>query len=129
MTTRARAGTPASPFHDRRHDETGDDEDQREERDHLPARERARVIAQLELPGAWRHRDRQERMIATQDSPRPAIDAHPPIEIPVFPDEHVARIARRGLELDAHFPRIPPSYAGARRRRGRQPAERRWVDG
>src|SRR6267143_2277640 len=129
MTTRARSGTPASPFNDRRHDETGDDEDQREERDHLPARERARVIALLELPGAWRHRDRQKRMIATQDLSGPAIDAHPPIEIPVFPDEHVARIARRWLELDAHFPRVPRRHAGARSRRGRQPAERRWVDG
>src|SRR5881296_2698743 len=117
MTTRARSGTPASPFHDRRYDETGDDEDQREERDHLPARERTRVIAQLETARIRAHRDRQERMIATQDLSRPAID------------EHVARIARRWLELDAHFPRIPRSHAGARRRRGRQPAERRWVDG
>src|SRR2546427_6958674 len=129
MTTRARSGTPASPFHDRRHDEAGNDEDQREERDHLPARERTRVIAQLETARIRAHRDRQERMIATQDLSRPAIDAHAPIEIPVFPDEHVARIARRWLELDAHFPRIPRSHAGARRRRGWQPAERRWVDG
>src|SRR6266849_8487858 len=107
MMTRARSGNSASPFDDRRHDEACQDEDQREECDHLPSRERARVIAQLELPGSWRHRDRQERMIATQDLSRPAIDAHPPIEIPVFRDEHVARIARPWLELDAHFPRIP----------------------
>src|SRR6266550_80235 len=129
MTTNARSVTPLPPPPNGWYDEGTCHDQEREEADRLPARERARQIAQLELLGARSHRDRQERVVATQDLSRPAIDAHPPIEIPVFPDEHVARIARRWLELDAHFPRVPRSHAGARSRRGWQPAERRWGDG
>src|SRR6266550_4356023 len=129
MTTNARSVTPLPPPPNGWYDEGTCHDQEREEADRLPARERAREIAQLELLGARSHRDRQERVVATQDLSGPAIDAHPPIEIPVFPDEHVARIARRWLELDAHFPRVPRSHAGARSRRGWQPAERGWGDG
>src|SRR5213593_1650667 len=110
MTTSARSGTPLPPPPNGRYDEGSCHDQEREEADPLPARERARVIAQLELPGAWRHRDRQERVVATKDLPLVAIDADPPVEIPVFRDEDVARVAWRWLELDGHLPRIPGGH-------------------
>src|SRR6266516_7457145 len=125
MTTRARSATPASPFQHGWDDERRYDEEQREEPDNLPSRERARVIAQLELLGTRSHRDRQERVVTTQDLSRVAIDADPPVEIPVFRNEHVARVTWCRLKLDGHLPRIPRGHARVRRGRGRQGAQRR----
>src|SRR5206468_1280922 len=128
MTTSARSATPASTFQYRRDDERRYDEEQREEPDDLPSRERARVIAQLELLGTRSHRDRQERVVTTKDLSRVVIDADPPVEIPVFRDEHVARVTWCRLELDGHLPRIPRGYPRARRGRRRQTAQRRRID-
>src|SRR6266550_4479315 len=127
MTTSARSATPPSPFQYGRDDERRYDEEQREDPDDLPSRERARVIAQLELLGTRSHRDRQERVVTTQDLSRVAIDADPPIEVPVLRDEHVARITWCRLELDRHLPGMPRAHAGVRTRRGRQRCQRPWV--
>src|SRR2546427_5062241 len=128
MTTNARSGTRASPFPDRRHDETSYHQEQRDEPDSLAARERARVIAQLEPTRAGSHGDRQERVVTAQDLPWVAIDADAPVEVPVFRDEHVARIAWRWLERDGHLPRIPRGDPSVRGGRGRQAAQRRRID-
>src|SRR6266540_2906901 len=126
--TSARSATPASQFQHGRDDERRYDEEQREEPDNLPSRERARVVAQLELLGTRSDRDREERVITTQDLSRVAIDADAPVEIPVFRDEHVARVTWWRLEVDGHLPRIPRGHASARRGCGRQTAQRRWSD-
>src|SRR6266496_4524198 len=111
MTTSARSATPSSPVEHGWDDERRYDEEQRHEPDNLPSRERARVIAQLQLLGTRSHRDRQERVVTTQDLSRVAIDADAPIEIPVLGDQHVARIVRGRLEFDGHLPRVPGSHA------------------
>src|SRR6266576_6984781 len=66
MTTSARSGTLAPLLPHRWHHETGEDNEQRREADHLPPRERARVVAQLQLPGAGPDRDGEQRVIAAQ---------------------------------------------------------------
>src|SRR6266576_3494808 len=73
--TRARSGTPASPFHHRRHDKPRQHDHETHEADGDPPGDRLRVIAQLELPRARRYRNGQQRVVAAEHLARSPIEA------------------------------------------------------
>src|SRR6266850_5799389 len=114
--TNARSATPASPFDERRNDETHQHDDETHEADGDAPGDRLRVVAQLELPRAGGYRERQERMIAAEHLAGAPIDVDAPIEIPVFGDQDVAGVARRWVEGDRHPSRVPVDHLAVRRR-------------
>src|SRR5262245_20810466 len=116
MTTRAFSGTAASPSDDRRNDKPRDHDDECHESDHLPLPIRARAVIQLDLARAGRYWNREQRVVAPQDSCGLSIDARTPVEVPVFRNHDVARVTRCRVQLDGHLPGVPGRYAGARRR-------------